>query len=78
MKETLDFSGLCLGVGYGSQTLLEVSRKEKEAGIDPDPEIDAFAEAIMSGERGRTQLTTYILKVFLFSRLILKKVTANN
>ena len=73
VKETLDFSGLCLGVGSGSQTLMEVSRKEMEAGIEPDPEIDAFAKTIMLGERDRTQLTTYILKVFPFFCLILKK-----
>ncbi|KAK4396757.1 Pleiotropic drug resistance protein 2 [Sesamum angolense] len=45
VRETLDFSGRCLGVGTRYEMLAELSRREKEAGIKPDPEIDAFMKA---------------------------------
>ena len=64
VKETFDFSGLCLGVGSGNQTLKEITSKEEEVGIEPDPEIDAFAKATISQERDPAQLTAHILKVF--------------
>jgi ABC-type multidrug transport system ATPase subunit len=42
VRETLDFSGRCQGVGSRFEMLMELSRREKEAGIKPDPEIDMF------------------------------------
>ena len=45
MRETLDFSGRCLGVGTRYQMLEELLRREKHAGIKPDHEIDAFGDA---------------------------------
>lgn len=63
MRETLDFSGRCLGVGIRYETLVELSRRELAAGIKPDPEIDAFMKAT-SMEGQETSLgTDYILKV---------------
>ena len=58
MRETLDFSRTCLGVGSGEQTLREISRKEKEAGIVPDREIEAFMRGTMTREERQTLLTT--------------------
>ena len=66
MRETLDFSRTCLGVGSGERTLREISRKEKEAGIVPDPEIEAFMRGTMTREERQTLLTAHILKVDLF------------
>lgn len=63
VRETLDFSGRCLGVGIRYETLVELSRRELAAGIKPDPEIDAFMKAT-SMEGQETSLgTDYILKI---------------
>ncbi|KAG4145801.1 hypothetical protein ERO13_D05G116300v2 [Gossypium hirsutum] len=63
VRETLDFSGRCLGVGTRYEILKELSKREKEAGIKPDPEIDAFMKATaMAGQR-TSLVTDYVLKI---------------
>ncbi|KAM0946166.1 putative ABC transporter, P-loop containing nucleoside triphosphate hydrolase [Dioscorea sansibarensis] len=63
VRETMDFSGRCLGVGDRYEMLSELLRREKDAGIKPDPEIDAYMKAT-SMEGLKTNLATdYILKV---------------
>ncbi|XP_073317568.1 ABC transporter G family member 39-like [Primulina huaijiensis] len=63
VRETLDFSGRCMGVGTRYEMLAELSRREKEAGIKPDPEIDAFMKATsISGQRS-SLVTDYVLKL---------------
>ncbi|KAM7532289.1 hypothetical protein LguiB_035699 [Lonicera macranthoides] len=63
VRETLDFSGRCLGVGTRYDLLAELSRREKDAGIKPDPEIDAFMKATaMSGQQS-SLVTDYVLKI---------------
>ncbi|RHN43675.1 hypothetical protein MtrunA17_Chr8g0390451 [Medicago truncatula] len=65
LEKDSDFSGCCLGVGTRYDMLTELSRREKEAGIKPDPEIDAFMK-VTSIEGQETSLVTYyILKVWL-------------
>ena len=65
VRETLDFSGRCLGVGTRYEMLAELSRRERDAGIKPDPEIDAFMKATaMSGQK-TSLVTDYVLKVCL-------------
>ncbi|XP_059429921.1 pleiotropic drug resistance protein 2-like isoform X1 [Corylus avellana] len=63
VRETLDFSGRCLGVGTRYEMLSELSKREKEGGIKPNPEIDAFMKATaMAGQE--TSLTTdYVLRI---------------
>lgn len=63
MRETLDFSGRCLGVGTRYELLAELSRREKEAGIKPDSEIDAFMKAISVAGQETSLVTDYALKV---------------
>lgn len=63
MRETLDFSGRCLGVGTRYDMLAELCRREKEAGIKPDPEIDAFMKATAVVGQETSLVTDYILKV---------------
>jgi hypothetical protein len=71
VRETLDFSGRCLGVGTRYEMLAELSRREREAGIKPDPEIDAFMKATaMSGQK-TSLVTDYILKVHCLSFMLL-------
>uniref|UniRef100_A0A5B7ABS0 Putative pleiotropic drug resistance protein 2-like n=1 Tax=Davidia involucrata TaxID=16924 RepID=A0A5B7ABS0_DAVIN len=63
VRETLDFSGRCLGVGTRYEMLAELSRREKEAGIKPDPEIDAFMKAIAMAGQETSLVTDYVLKI---------------
>ncbi|XP_050231244.1 ABC transporter G family member 39-like [Mercurialis annua] len=63
VRETFDFSGRNLGVGTRYDMLVELSRREKAAGIKPDPEIDAFMKATaMSGQK-TSLVTDYIIKL---------------
>ncbi|KAL5974593.1 Pleiotropic drug resistance protein 2 [Asimina triloba] len=63
VRETLDFSGRCLGVGTRYEMLTELSRREKEAGIKPDSEIDAFMKATAVGGQDTNLVTDYIVKL---------------
>ncbi|KAK0583718.1 hypothetical protein LWI29_001978 [Acer saccharum] len=63
VRETLDFSGRCLGVGTRYELLAELSRREKEAGIKPDPEIDAFMKATAVVGQETSLVTDYVLKI---------------
>ncbi|KAF3945771.1 hypothetical protein CMV_027886 [Castanea mollissima] len=63
VRETLDFSGRCLGVGTRYDLLTELSRREKEVGIKPDPEIDAFMKATAMAGQETSLVTDYVLKV---------------
>ncbi|XVF31519.1 hypothetical protein REPUB_Repub16aG0153000 [Reevesia pubescens] len=63
VKETLDFSAHCQGVGNRAEIMMEVSRREVEAGIVPDPVIDTYMKATsVKGLKGTLQ-TDYILKI---------------
>ncbi|RHN48647.1 putative sulfate-transporting ATPase [Medicago truncatula] len=63
VRETLDFSSCCLGVGTRYELLMELSRREKDAGIKPDPEIDAFMKAIALSGQKTSFVTDYVLKM---------------
>ncbi|PKA64631.1 Pleiotropic drug resistance protein 12 [Apostasia shenzhenica] len=45
VKETLNFSENCQGIGTRFELLSELSRREKARGIQPDPEVDLFMKA---------------------------------
>lgn len=42
VRETIDFSARCQGVGSRTDIMMEVSKREKDGGITPDPEVDAY------------------------------------
>ncbi|PKI53076.1 hypothetical protein CRG98_026537 [Punica granatum] len=63
VRETLDFSARCQGVGSRKEIMMEVSRREKEAGIFPDPNIDTYMKAVAVKGLKRTLQTDYILKI---------------
>nr|XP_027108034.1 pleiotropic drug resistance protein 3-like isoform X6 [Coffea arabica] len=46
LRETLDFSLRCQGVGSRAEIMTELSRREKEAGILPDPDIDTYMKIL--------------------------------
>ncbi|XP_047307747.1 ABC transporter G family member 39-like [Impatiens glandulifera] len=63
VRETLDFSGRCFGVGTRYDLLVELSRREKAAGIQPDPDINAFMKAIAVSGQENSLITDYVLKI---------------
>ncbi|XVF07652.1 hypothetical protein REPUB_Repub06bG0158000 [Reevesia pubescens] len=63
VRETLDFSDRCLGVGTRYELLSELSTREKEARIKPDYEIDAFMKATAVVGQETSLVTEYILKI---------------
>ncbi|XP_010532489.1 PREDICTED: ABC transporter G family member 41-like isoform X2 [Tarenaya hassleriana] len=63
VRETLDFSACCQGIGSRSEIMKEISRKEKLAGIVPDPDIDAYMKAVSAQGLVNNLQTDYILKI---------------
>lgn len=63
VRETMDFSGRCLGVGTRYELLAELCRREKDAGLKPDPEIDSFMKATAVSGQESSLVTDYALKL---------------
>lgn len=63
VRETLDFSARCQGVGRRPEMLEEVSARESAAGIIPDADIDLYMKAIAIESSERSLQTDYILKI---------------
>ncbi|XP_058112235.1 pleiotropic drug resistance protein 1-like isoform X2 [Magnolia sinica] len=63
VRETLAFSARCQGVGAGYEMLQELSRREKEANIKPDPDIDVYMKAAALPGKEASVVTDYILKI---------------
>ncbi|KAK3438213.1 hypothetical protein EUGRSUZ_C02835 [Eucalyptus grandis] len=63
VRETLAFSARCQGVGHHYDMLEELSRREREANIRPDPDIDIFMKAAAQEGQETNIVTDYILKI---------------
>ncbi|KAL1091253.1 hypothetical protein V6Z11_D07G144300 [Gossypium hirsutum] len=63
VRETIDFSARCQGIGNRADILKELSRREKQLGIIPEPDIDTYMKAISVEGLKRTLQTDYILKI---------------
>ncbi|KAL8037545.1 hypothetical protein ABFX02_11G046400 [Erythranthe guttata] len=63
VRETLDFSARCQGVGYKYDMLLELSRREKISGTKPDEDLDIFMKALSLEGTETGLLVEYILKI---------------
>ncbi|KAI3468295.1 hypothetical protein Pfo_024958 [Paulownia fortunei] len=63
VRETLAFSARCQGVGAGYEMLAELLRREKEANIKPDPDLDIFMKAASIEGQEVSVLTDYIIKI---------------
>ncbi|KAI8531790.1 hypothetical protein RHMOL_Rhmol11G0162800 [Rhododendron molle] len=62
-REALDFSACCQGVGNRAEIMAEVIRREKQARVVPDPDIDTYMKAISIEGQKTTLQTDYILKI---------------
>ncbi|KAI4350304.1 hypothetical protein L6164_004772 [Bauhinia variegata] len=63
VRETLAFSARCQGVGSRYDLLVELSRREKEANIKPDPDIDVYMKAVATEGQKANLITDYVLKI---------------
>lgn len=59
----MDFSRRCLGIGARYEMLAELARRERDAGIKPDPEIDAYMKATAVQGQETNIVTDVTLKV---------------
>lgn len=76
VRETLDFASRCLGVGTKYELLEQLLEREKQAGIKPDPEIDAYMKGVALNSTHETSLVIeYVLKVSDFLYLHCKSFT---
>ncbi|KAK4836609.1 hypothetical protein QYF36_025333 [Acer negundo] len=46
VRETLDFSARCQGIGSRGEIMKEVSRREKQAGIIPEADLDTYMKIL--------------------------------
>ncbi|CAH8361817.1 unnamed protein product [Eruca vesicaria subsp. sativa] len=63
VRETIDFSARCQGVASRTDIMMEVIKREKDGGIIPDPQVDAYMKAISVKGLKRSLQTDYILKI---------------
>ncbi|QCD97794.1 ATP-binding cassette [Vigna unguiculata] len=63
VRETMAFSARVQGVGPRYDMLTEVSRREKEANITPDHDIDVYMKAVATEGQKANFITDYILRV---------------
>ncbi|KFK42381.1 hypothetical protein AALP_AA2G248800 [Arabis alpina] len=63
VKETLDFSARCQGVGSRYDLLNELARREKDAGIFPEADVDLFMKASAAQGVKSSLITDYTLKI---------------
>ncbi|KAI3727207.1 hypothetical protein L1987_67018 [Smallanthus sonchifolius] len=63
VRETLAFSARCQGVGSRYDMLAELSRRERDASIKPDPDIDIFMKAAATKGQEASVVTDYTLKL---------------
>nr|AOF42830.1 ABCG/PDR subfamily ABC transporter [Petunia x hybrida] len=63
VRETLEFSARCQGIGTRYEMLAELSRREKAANIKPDPDIDIYMKASATEGQEANVVTDYVLKI---------------
>ncbi|GMH11879.1 hypothetical protein Nepgr_013720 [Nepenthes gracilis] len=63
VRETLAFSARVQGVGTNYDMLVELARREKEANIKPDPDIDIYMKAAAMEGQDASIVTEYIIKI---------------
>ncbi|CAL5327821.1 unnamed protein product [Camellia sinensis] len=62
VKETLDFSARCQGVGSRYELLTELAKRERSAGIFPEADVDLFMKATAMEGVESSLITDYTLR----------------
>ncbi|XP_052209796.1 ABC transporter G family member 32-like isoform X2 [Diospyros lotus] len=73
VRETLEFSGRCQGVGFKHDMLLELLKRERESKIVPDEDLDIFIKALALGEEKTSLVVEYIMKTHWWGMKCLKE-----
>ncbi|KAG6669262.1 hypothetical protein I3843_01G223600 [Carya illinoinensis] len=63
VKETLDFSARCQGVGTRYELLSELARRERDGGIFPEAEVDLYMKATAMEGVESSLITDYTLRI---------------
>ncbi|XP_076952064.1 ABC transporter G family member 35-like [Bidens hawaiensis] len=63
VKETLDFSARCQGVGTRIELLSELARREKQVGIFPEADVDLFMKGTAIEGDASSLITYYTLRI---------------
>ncbi|KAG0620558.1 hypothetical protein M758_4G225500 [Ceratodon purpureus] len=63
VHETLDFSARCQGIGTRYEMLAELAKREKQAGIFPEKDVDVFMKATAVEGMESSLSTDYIMKI---------------
>ncbi|KAI9117671.1 hypothetical protein K1719_011837 [Acacia pycnantha] len=63
VRETLKFAARCQGVGFKYDMLLELARREKNAGITPDEDLDIFMKSLALAGQETNLVAEYIMKI---------------
>ncbi|XP_056691158.1 ABC transporter G family member 32 isoform X2 [Spinacia oleracea] len=61
--ETIEFSRRCQGAGFKHDMVLELLRREKRSGIQPDEDLDILIKALALGEQKTSLYAEYIMKI---------------
>ncbi|KAI7731737.1 LOW QUALITY PROTEIN: hypothetical protein M8C21_021628, partial [Ambrosia artemisiifolia] len=63
VRETLQFAECCQGFGYKKDMIMELLRREKNAGIRPDEDLDIFIKTVALGEDKTSLVVDYLMKI---------------
>ncbi|KAJ0680275.1 putative ABC-type ferric hydroxamate transporter [Helianthus annuus] len=63
VKETFDFAARCQGVGSRIELLAELARREKQAGVFPEADVDLFMKGTTVEGFESNLITYYILRI---------------
>lgn len=63
VRQTLEFSAHCQGVGFRYDMILELLRREKCSGIQPDDDLDILVKAMALGGKKTCLYAEYIMKI---------------
>ncbi|CAN0919544.1 Pleiotropic drug resistance protein 1 [Linum grandiflorum] len=63
VRETLAFSARCQGVGFLSEMLAELLKREKASHIKPDAAVDLYMKAAALDGQQASVVTDYVLKI---------------
>nr|XP_043609157.1 ABC transporter G family member 32-like isoform X2 [Erigeron canadensis] len=63
VRETLQFAEKCQGFGHKQGMIMELLRREKNAGIRPDEDLDIFIKTVALGENETSLVVEYLMKI---------------